>query len=381
MPIDMISFSVIKEDHATQARAGVLQTGHGVVNTPIFMPVGTLGSVKGISQAELESEIKAQIILGNTYHLYLRPGVDVLREAGGIHRYIDWPGPMLTDSGGYQIFSLADRRKIKPEGAVFQSHIDGSKHLFTPENNVEIQRTIGADLIMAFDECTPYPCDRKYVRKSLQITHAWLDRGWHHHHLTPPAYDYDQLFIPIIQGSVYPDLRIESTREILRYDNPLYAIGGLSVGEPHEDMYAITREVCRLIPADRGRYLMGVGTPENLLVSIGLGIDFFDCVLPTRNARHGLIYTSEGVINMKNAKWKNSFEPIDPNSGVATSARYTKAYLHHLIRTGEMLGARLATLQNLGFFLWLVNHAREHLLSGTFGDWQQMMLEKVQKRL
>ncbi|MCB0603004.1 MAG: tRNA guanosine(34) transglycosylase Tgt [Saprospiraceae bacterium] len=377
----MISFKVNKEDPHSQARAGILATAHGEIPTPIFMPVGTLGSVKGLSQEELMQDIQASIILGNTYHLYLRPGTEVLQESGGLHRFIGWDKPILTDSGGYQIFSLADMRKIKPEGVVFRSHIDGSKHLFTPENNVEIQRAIGADLIMAFDECTPYPCDKKYARKSLQITHAWLERGWNHHLRTPATYDYDQLFIPIIQGSVYPDLRLESTEEVLRYDNPVYAIGGLSVGEPHEDMYAMTREVCSRIPVDRGRYLMGVGTPENLLVSIGLGIDLFDCVLPTRNARHGLLYTSEGVINIKNAKWKNAFEPIDTDSGVTTSARYSKAYLHHLIRTGEMLGARLASMQNLGFFLWLVKTARNHILEGTFSDWQRSMLQKVVKRL
>lgn len=374
-------FELQHQDPNSKARVGLINTDHGQVLTPVFMPVGTLGSVKAINQIQLDLEIGAQIILGNTYHLYLRPGVDTVKSAGGLHNYINWNRPMLTDSGGYQIFSLSANRKIKEEGAVFTSHIDGSKHLFTPENNIEIQRAIGADFIMAFDECTPYPCEYGYAKKSLDLTHRWLNRGIIKHQNTSFDHPYEQLFIPIIQGSVYTDLRKQSTQKILEYENPIVAIGGLSVGEPEQDLYGYTKQVCDIIPDTVGRYLMGVGTPWNLLECIERGIDMFDCVLPSRNARHGLIYTPDGIIQIKNAKWKNDFTPLDNQSPLESSRKYTKAYVNHLIRNNEMLGAQIATLQNLSFYAELMQQARHHIIIGSFSKWKQNIISSITRRL
>lgn len=374
-------FILQHKDKNTAARAGTILTDHGLIETPIFMPVGTEGTVKALTQEHLLQSVQAQIILGNTYHLYLRPGTETLTKAGGLHEFIGWPKPMLTDSGGYQIFSLSDIRKITTEGVVFKSHLDGSKHLFSPENNVSIQRDIGADFFMALDECTPYPCDKKYAIKSLKITHAWLDRCWQAFCQSSPRYKHDQLFIPIIQGSVYEDLRQESTEEILSYHTPIVAIGGLSVGEPEDILYGITRKVCDCIPQQTGRYLMGVGTPSNLLHCIEAGIDMFDCVLPTRNARHGLIYTSQGILHIKNAKWKNDLSPIDPQSNAVESKTYTKAYLHHLVRSGEILGATLASIQNLSFFTQLMKQARIHILQDIFTSWKASILPVITRKL
>jgi queuine tRNA-ribosyltransferase len=364
-----------------KARAGEITTAHGVIKTPIFMPVGTVGSVKAVHQQELNTEINAQIILGNTYHLYLRPTTDVLEQAGGLHKFIGWDKPILTDSGGYQVYSLAGTRKIKENGVTFQSHIDGSKHLFTPENVMDIQRKIGADFIMAFDECTPYPCEYKYAARSLDMTHRWLLRCIEQFDNTQPLYGYEQTLMPIVQGSVYPDLRKKSAEFIAEQNRPANAIGGLSVGEPHKDMYEMTELVCDILPKDKPRYLMGVGTPVNLLECIERGIDMFDCVLPTRNARHGVIYTAEGIINIKNAKWKADFSPIDANSTAFTSRTHTKAYLRHLLASGEMLAAQIASIHNLAFFLWLVGQAREHILNDTFTDWKREMVVKLDRRL
>lgn len=363
------------------ARTGVIETDHGNIQTPIFMPVGTAGSVKGIHQHELTDEIKAQIILGNTYHLYLRPGIDILKKAGGLHKFNGWDKPILTDSGGYQVYSLSGRRKIKEEGVTFASHIDGSKHFFSPEYAIDVQRAIGGDIIMAFDECTPYPCDYRYAKKSMQMTHRWLKRCITHFDQTEGLYGYNQTFFPIVQGSTYKDLRKISAEVIAEADQPANAIGGLSVGEPAEEMYEMTEIVCGILPKDKPRYLMGVGTPANLLECIDLGIDMFDCVLPSRNGRHGLIYTSEGSINFKNAKWKEDFSPIDANSTCSTSRFHTKSYLRHLITTKELLGSQIATLHNLTFYLWLVGEARKHIELGTFKAWKTEMAEKVQRRL
>lgn len=374
-------FTLIKTDPKSGARAGSLQTDHGEIETPIFMPVGTAGTVKAVHQHELKSGIGAQIILGNTYHLYLRPGTDTLEAAGGLHRFMGWEGPILTDSGGYQVFSLADRRKIKEAGATFSSHIDGSKHLFSPEFVMEIQRKIGADIIMAFDECTPYPCDEKYARNSMHLTHRWLDRCIAHFDTTEPLYGHTQMLFPIVQGSVYPDLRKQSAAYIASKAAAGNAIGGLSVGEPAEDMYAMTDLVCQILPADKPRYLMGVGTPVNLLECIALGIDMFDCVMPTRNARNGMLFTSEGIINIRNKKWRTDFSPIDPQSALFTDLHHSRAYLAHLFVTGEMLGAQLASLHNLHFYLWLVKEARKHILAGDFASWKAAMVPKLQQRL
>lgn len=368
-------------DTASKARLGTLHTDHGSIETPIFMPVGTIATVKGVHQRELKEDIKAQIILGNTYHLYLRPGTDILEQAGGLHRFNGWDRPILTDSGGYQVFSLAHRRKIKEEGATFASHIDGSKHLFSPEGVMDIQRKIGADIIMAFDECTPYPCEYDYAKRSMHLTHRWLDRCWKHFHNTKPLYDYEQALFPIVQGSVYPDLRKQSAEVIANYDSVGNAIGGLSVGEPHEDMYAMTDLVCDILPESKPRYLMGVGTPANILECIALGVDMFDCVLPTRNARHGLIYTSEGAINIKNAKWRDDFSPLDPNAPNETSRFYTKAYVRHLFAAGELLGPQITSIHNLAFYLWLVEEARRHIKAGDFLAWKNEMVPKVSRRL
>lgn len=376
-----MTFDLIHTDSQTRARVGKLHTAHGTVETPIFMPVGTAATVKAVHMHELERDISAQIILGNTYHLYLRPGLDVLRQAGGLHGFNGWHRPMLTDSGGYQVYSLAHRRKIKEEGVMFQSHIDGSKHHFTPEGVMDIQRVIGADIIMAFDECTPYPCDYNYAKKSLDLTHRWLKRCIDRFHSTGPVYGYDQALFPIIQGSTYPDLRKQSAETIAEHGAEGNAIGGLSVGEPAEDMYAMTELVTAILPAEKPRYLMGVGTPENILECIALGIDMFDCVLPTRNARHGVLYTPEGIIHIRNAKWKNDFDPIDSDSPAPTSRLHSRAYLRHLFVNDEILGMQLATLQNLSFYLWLVGEARRRIADGSFADWKKNMVGKVTRKL
>lgn len=376
-----MKFDILHKDPNSNARCGKIQTDHGIIETPIFMPVGTVGSVKGIHQKELKNDINAEIILGNTYHLYLRPTTDILEQAGGLHQFIGWDRPILTDSGGYQVYSLAHRRKIKEEGVTFQSHIDGSKHFFSPEKAIDIQRSIGGDIIMAFDECTPFPCDFKYAKKSMEMTHRWLKRCIDHLDATPDKYGYKQTLSPIVQGSTYPELRKISAETIASHNRPMNAIGGLSVGEPAEDMYAMTDLVCNILPKDKPRYLMGVGTPMNILECIALGIDMFDCVLPSRNARHGLLYTANGIINIKNAKWKNDFSAIDLDTPCYASQEYSKAYLRHLFVCGELLGCQIATLHNLSFFLWLVRTARKQIESGTFLNWKIMMVEKMQRRL
>jgi queuine tRNA-ribosyltransferase len=376
-----LKFTLLHTDPNTSARAGLLETAHGAIETPIFMPVGTAATVKAVHQHELRDDIKAQICLGNTYHLYLRPGLEVLQKAGGIHQFNGWHGPVLTDSGGYQVYSLGHRRKIKEEGVTFQSHIEGSKHTFTPENVMDIQRVIGADIIMAFDECTPYPCDEQYARKSMEMTHRWLARCVERFDNTEPLYGYSQTLFPIVQGSTYPELRRISAEAIASFGREGNAIGGLSVGEPAEDMYAMTELVTAILPKDKPRYLMGVGTPENILECIALGIDMFDCVLPTRNARHGMLYTGEGIINIKNQKWREDFTSIDAQSPVHSSVTHSKAYLRHLFVNNEILGMQLATLQNLGFFLWLVKEARRQILAGNFPEWKTAMVAKVRTRL
>jgi len=374
-------FKLIETDSKSSARAGKITTAHGEIETPIFMPVGTQATVKGISKDYLEREIKAQIILGNTYHLYLRPGIDILEEAGGLHKFMNWENPILTDSGGYQVYSLSGMRKIKEEGVRFSSHVDGSKHLFTPEKAIDIQRSIGADIIMAFDECTPYPCDYKYAKRSMHMTHRWLDRCIEHFKKGEGRYGFKQYLSPIIQGSVYEDLRKISAEYIASKEMEFNAIGGLSVGEPKEDLYAMTDAVCKILPTNAPRYLMGVGTPENLIECISKGIDMFDCVLPSRNARHGLIYTQDGIINIKNAKWKNNFTPLDNNSYCTLSREHSKAYLRHLFQVKETLGPQLATIQNLSFYLWLMGQARNHILKGTFSKWKDDILPNLSRRL
>ncbi len=376
-----MDFTVKHSDLHTKARAGLIQTAHGAIQTPIFMPVGTAGTVKAVHQHELEAVIGAQIILGNTYHLYLRPGIEILEKAGGLHQFNGWKKPMLTDSGGYQIYSLSHRRKISEEGVVFSSHIDGSKHFFSPENVIDIQRSIGADIIMAFDECPPYPSDHRYAHESMQLTHRWLQRCCDHFDQSTARYGYQQSLVPIVQGSTYPDLRRASAETIASFERDANAIGGLSVGEPAEEMYAMVDLVCNILPADKPRYLMGVGTPANILECIALGVDMFDCVLPTRNARHGLLYTSNGIINIKNAKWKDDFSPIDAQSTCPTSRNHTKAYLRHLIHSKELLGAQIASLHNLCFFLWLVGEARNHIIAGDFRSWKDQLLPKLELRL
>lgn len=376
-----MKFTLHHTDPLSKARAGTIETAHGTIQTPIFMPVGTLGTVKGVHTKELEEDIKAQIILGNTYHLYLRPGIDIIQQAGGLHKFNGWNKPILTDSGGFQVYSLAHRRKITEEGVTFASHIDGSKHFFSPERAVDIQRIIGADIIMAFDECTPYPCEYDYAKKSLGLTHRWLKRCITHFDKTPPIYGYDQTFFPIVQGSVYKDLRVQSAEFIAEQGCEGNAIGGLSVGEPAEDMYEMTDLVTNILPADKPRYLMGVGTPVNILENIALGIDMFDCVLPSRNARHGLLYTVNGAMNMKNLKWANDFSPVDENSTAPTSRFHTKAYLRHLFHVQELLACQIATLHNLAFYLWLVGEARQHILQGDFLPWKNEMVKKLGQRL
>jgi len=376
-----MKFTLQATDKHTQARAGIMETAHGTIETPIFMPVGTAGTVKAVHQHELADDIKAQIILGNTYHLYLRPGLDVLQRAGGLHRFNGWQKPILTDSGGYQVYSLTEVRKIREEGVTFRSHIDGSKHLFTPENVMDTQRVIGADIVMAFDECTPYPCDYQYARRSLEMTHRWLKRCCERFDATEPLYGYEQTLFPIVQGSVYRDLREKSAETIAAFGREGNAIGGLSVGEPAEEMYAMTEVVCRILPAEKPRYLMGVGTPVNILENIALGIDMFDCVMPTRNARNGMLFTRQGIINIKNKKWETDFSPLDAESDLLADRVYSKAYLRHLIRSQEILGAQIASLHNLHFYLWLVGEARAHIVAGDFHEWKSKMVKQLDERL
>ncbi|MVZ64906.1 tRNA guanosine(34) transglycosylase Tgt [Sphingobacterium sp. DK4209] len=376
-----MKFTLQAQDKLSRARAGEIETAHGTIKTPIFMPVGTAGTVKAVHQHELVNDIQAQIILGNTYHLYLRPGLDVLNKAGGLHKFNNWSGPILTDSGGYQVYSLTEVRKIREEGVTFRSHIDGSKHLFTPENVMDTQRVIGADIIMAFDECTPYPCDYRYARRSLDMTHRWLKRCCDRFDSTEPIYGYDQTLFPIVQGSVYKDLREKSAEVIASFNREGNAIGGLSVGEPAEEMYAMTEVVTNILPKEKPRYLMGVGTPINILENIALGIDMFDCVMPTRNARNGMLFTQNGIINIKNEKWKDDFSPIEAESDLLVDQIHTKAYLRHLIRSQEILGAQIASLHNLHFYLWLVEQAREKIIDGTFYDWKNKMVKVLGQRL
>lgn len=376
-----MKYELQKTDGGSKARAGKLTTDHGEILTPIFMPVGTAGTVKAVHQRELENDIKAQIILGNTYHLYLRPGLDILERAEGLHKFNGWSHPILTDSGGYQVFSLKDIRKITEEGVKFQSHIDGSRHLFTPESVMDIQRVIGADIIMAFDECAPYPCDYNYAKKSMEMTHRWLQRCCDRFDATEGLYGYTQSLFPIVQGSVYKDLRIQSAEFIANQNREGNAIGGLAVGEPAEKMYETIDYVNDILPKDKPRYLMGVGTPENILESIALGIDMFDCVMPTRNARNGMLFTTLGIINIRNEKWKDDYSPIDENLGGHVSTFYSKAYLRHLVKCDEILAAQIASVHNLTFYLWLVGQAREHILAGDFTEWKKVMVKKVMERL
>ena len=378
---DLMKFKILKRDKDSNARVGTILTNHGEISTPIFIPVGTTGTVKAVHQRELENDVRAQIILGNTYHLFLRPGTDVIYKSGGLHKFINWNKPLITDSGGYQIYSLAESRKLKEEGAFFCSHIDGSKHVFTPENTVDIQRKLGADIMMAFDECTPYPCSYEYARKSMELTHRWLKRGIKQFENTEPLYGYSQSYLPIVQGSVYKDLRIESSETISSLSAEGYAIGGLSVGEPVDNMYEMVEVVTSILPVDRLRYLMGVGTPVNILESISMGVDMFDCVIPTRNGRNGMLFTREGIINIKNLKWKNDFSALDENGTSFADKHYTKAYLRHLIISQEILGAQIATLHNLSFYLWLMEEARKRINEGSFAHWKSMIVEKLSIRL
>jgi queuine tRNA-ribosyltransferase len=376
-----LAFTVEATTQDSEARAGTIITDHGEIDTPIFMPVGTVGSVKAVNQQQLKNEVKAQIILGNTYHLYLRPGTEILEAAGGLHRFMGWDRPILTDSGGYQVFSLAANRKIKEEGVVFQSHIDGSRHLFSPESVMDIQRSIGADIVMAFDECPPYPSDYAYAQKSMALTHRWLDRCFARLAETPDQYGYTQNLFPIVQGSTYQDLRKASCEYIASKNAVGNAIGGLSVGEPEEMMYEFTAHCCEHLPLQKPRYLMGVGTPWNLLECIGLGIDMFDCVMPTRNGRNGMLFTTQGVININNKKWATDFSPIDPQLPCEISQYYTKAYMRHLFAGDELLGLQLASIHNLAFYLWLMGEARKQILTGHYQSWKTAMIEVVKQRL
>jgi queuine tRNA-ribosyltransferase len=370
-----------EEDSKSNARTGVVETDHGKIETPIFMPVGTSGSVKGVHQHELENDTKAQIILGNTYHLYLRPGLETIKNAGGLHKFIGWEKPLLTDSGGYQVYSLSNNRKITEKGVEFQSHIDGSKHFFTPEYAIDVQRTIGSDIIMAFDECTPYPCKYDYAKSSMHLTHRWLKRCCERFKITEEKYNYKQSLFPIVQGSVYKDLRKQSAEQIVDFEQDGYAIGGLSVGEPHHLMYEMTEIVTDILPKNKPRYLMGVGTPSNLLENIALGIDMFDCVMPSRNARNGMLFTSEGTINIKNQKWKNDFSAIDSNGTSYVDNKYSKAYLRHLFSNNELLAKQIATLHNIRFYLWLMEESRKHIQVGDFTKWKNQIVKKLDRRL
>ena len=376
-----MKFDLLHTDPQSKARAGTITTDHGTIETPIFMPVGTVASVKGVHQRELKEEINPDIILGNTYHLYLRPQTAILEQAGGLHKFMNWDQNILTDSGGYQVYSLSANRKIKEEGVKFKSHIDGSIHFFTPENVMEIQRTIGADIIMAFDECTPYPCDYRYAQRSMHMTHRWLDRCINHLEKVPVKYGYEQTFFPIVQGSTYKDLRMQSAEYIANSGQQGNAIGGLSVGEPAEEMYAMTDVVCSILPEDKPRYLMGVGTPINILENIALGVDMFDCVMPTRNARNGMLFTAHGTINIKNKKWEADFSPVDEMGLTFVDREYSKAYLRHLFAANEYLGKQIATIHNLGFYMWLVREARKHILAGDFRSWKETMVKQMSQRL
>ena len=376
-----MKFERIASDPNSKARAGSITTDHGVIETPIFMPVGTAATVKGVHQRDLENEVNPDIILGNTYHLYLRPKTDIIQQAGGIHKFMNWKRPILTDSGGYQVYSLSANRKIKEEGVKFKSHLDGSMHLFTPENVIDIQRKIGADIIMAFDECTPYPCDYSYAKRSIHMTHRWLERCLIQNEKSPFLYDYTQTFFPIVQGSVYKDLRLQSAEYIASKGAAGNAIGGLSVGEPAEEMYAMTEVVCSVLPEDKPRYLMGVGTPINLLENVALGVDMFDCVMPTRNARNGMLFTADGSINIKNKKWEDDFSVIDEAGYTFVDTDYSKAYLRHLFKVNEMLGKQIATIHNLGFYLWLMREARKRIIAGDFYSWKEQMVKNMDKRL
>lgn len=376
-----MKFELTKTDSHSKARVGVLHTSHGEIQTPIFMPIGTVGSVKAVTQPDLKEEVKAQIILGNTYHLYLRPGTELLEQAGGLHQFINWQGPILTDSGGYQVYSLSNNRKIKEEGVVFKSHIDGSKHTFTPENVMDIQRSIGADIVMAFDECPPFPCEKKYASDSLNITHKWLDRCFNQWENSTPKYGYEQALFPIVQGSIFRDLREKSAEFIANKNAFGNAIGGLSVGGPHDVMYEMTELVCSILPSDKPRYLMGVGTPANILECIALGVDMFDCVMPTRNARNGMLFTWNGTMNMRNKKWENDFSPLDELGSSYVDSFYTKAYLRHLFVANEILALQIASVHNLAFYLDLVRVARENILNGTFLSWKNNMVQKLSNRL
>jgi len=376
-----LTFQLQQKDPSSSARAGIIQTDHGAIETPIFMPVGTAGTVKAITQQDLSSDVQAQIILGNTYHLFLRPGTNILREAGGLHKFNGWERPILTDSGGYQVYSLAAKRKIREEGVTFQSHIDGSSHMFSPENVMDIQRVIGADIIMAFDECPPYPCDKKYASDSLDTTNRWLDRCFTRIRETEPLYGHHQSLFPIVQGSTYHDLRVKSAEFVASKGAEGNAIGGLSVGEPPEEMYAMTELVCGILPADKPRYLMGVGTPANILENIALGVDMFDCVMPTRNARNGQLFTWNGILNMKNKKWERDFSPLDPDGESYVDSFYSKAYVRHLFISQEILALQIATLHNLNFYLRLVRKAREKIIEGTFSSWKNETVKRISQRL
>jgi len=379
--IRYMTFELLAEDPKSNARAGLITTDHGQIETPIFMPVGTIGTVKAVNQIDLVDQIKAQIILGNTYHLYLRPGLDILEKAGGLHSFMSWERPILTDSGGFQVFSLAHRRKMKEEGVTFQSHIDGSKHLFTPESVMDTQRTIGADIIMAFDECTPGTAEFDYARKSMEMTHRWLDRCIDRFDRTDPKYGFNQTLFPIVQGCVYPELRKRSAEFIASKNRDGNAIGGLAVGEPTEKMYEMLEVVNEILPKDKPRYLMGVGTPANLLEGIERGVDMFDCVMPTRNGRNGMLFTKYGIMNMRNKKWEYEFTPIDPEGADPVDRMYTKSYLHHLFKSKELLGLQIASIHNLAFYLWLVGEARRHILAGDFSTWKPQILRQVTARL
>lgn len=376
-----MKFELQSTDTKTNARAGLITTDHGMIETPIFMPVGTLGSVKAVHQRELSDDIKAQIILGNTYHLYLRPGIDIIEAAGGLHKFNGWTRPILTDSGGFQVFSLSNTRKLTEEGAVFRSHIDGSKHVFTPERVMDIERAIGADIMMAFDECPPGNSDYNYAKKSLELTHRWLDRCIARFNETEPKYGYTQSLFPIVQGCVYPDLRRRSAEFVASKNADGNAIGGLAVGEPVDKMYEMIELVNKILPKDKPRYLMGVGTPVNILEGIERGVDMFDCVMPTRNGRNGMIFTSEGIMNMRNEKWKNDFSPLDPNGTSYVDTFYSKAYVRHLIASKELLGMQILSIHNLAFYLWLVKEARSHIFAGDFALWKSQMVEKLSRRL
>ena len=376
-----MKFQLLKKDKKSKARLGKIQTCHGEIKTPIFMPVATAGTIKGVHQHDIDKDTLAQIILGNTYHLYLKPGLNIIKEAGGLHKFIGWDKPMLTDSGGYQVYSLSGSRKISEKGVQFQSHIDGSYHFFTPEYAIDIQRTIGADIIMAFDECTPYPCEYKYAKRSMHMTHRWLKRCLDRFNMTEDKYDHKQTFFPIVQGSTYKDLRRESAEKISEFECLGNAIGGLSVGEPHDIMYDITETVCAVLPWEKPRYLMGVGTPSNLLENIALGVDMFDCVMPSRNARNGMLFTSEGTINIKNKKWEKDYSILDEKGTSYVDKQYSKAYLRHLFSAKEMLGKQIATLHNIRFYLWLMETAQEKISNGTFTEWKNKMVKKLDVRL